>query len=444
MNRIGKEMQDKKTLRRRNLLLDGLITGILVGLVITAYRLGITWISGWVRWLLTQAAISPEKVLLYIGVMIAMGAAVGLCIKNAPLISGSGIPQVSAQLSGRLEARWTNVLPFKFIGGILTLGGGLTLGREGPSVQLGAAMGQAFGEIARRPPEERLFLISCGGAAGLASAFNAPVAGLVFALEELHRNFSPAVLVSASAAAFAGAFVSAGVFGSAPVLPVTGGISLPLQYYWIIILLGVVTGLSGVLFNRCILWGKALYAKLNARWRPAWLWCCIVPFFLSAACCLAFPVLFGSGEPMIFFAAGGNNPPVWQITVFYAMKLALLTLCFGSGLPGGIFFPLLVLGSLMGNAVGSALAEAGVMEAQYVVELALMAMAGHFSAIVRSPVTAILLVSEMTGSFAFMLPLGVVAMVSYGVAEFLHSTPIYESLQGLLPLTTPGENKSAA
>ncbi|MCR5347942.1 MAG: ClC family H(+)/Cl(-) exchange transporter [Fretibacterium sp.] len=422
--------------------MDGLATGVLAGLVITAYRLGIVQMSGWVHGLLTRAAESPGKALLYVGIMAAMGAAAGLCLKIAPLISGSGIPQVAAQLAGQLEARWQKVLPFKFLGGILTLGGGLTLGREGPSVQVGAAVGQAFGELARRPCEERQFLISCGGAAGLASAFNAPVAGLIFALEELHRSFSPAVLVSASAAAFAGAFVSAGVFGSAPVLPVTGGIHIPLQYYWILLLLGVLTGLSGVLFNRCILWGKALFARLSLRWRPAWLWCGIVPFLIVAAACLAFPPLFGSGEPVIFFAAGENNPPLWQLTAFYVSKLALLTLCFGSGLPGGIFFPLLALGSLAGNAAGSALAGAGLMESQYIVAMALMAMAGHFSAIVRSPVTSILLVSEMTGSFSFMLPLGVVAMVSYGVAELFQSVPIYESLQSLLPLSGSGDEKS--
>ena len=442
MNLITREMRNRKHLRL-NLLIDGLMIGVLVGWVITAYRLSIAWAGEWVRGLLAGAGSVPGA-FLYLSVMLVMGVGAGLCLRLSPLISGSGIPQVSAQLAGRLRARWQSVLPFKLIGGVLTLGGGLTLGREGPSVQVGAAVGQAFGDLVRRPVSERRFLISCGGAAGLAAAFNAPIAGVVFALEELHRNFSPVVLISATAAAFAGVFVSATVFGVAPVLQVVGNIVLPLKYYWSVIVLGVATGLSGVLFNRCILWGKALYARFNALRQPAWLWCGIAPFALVAAVCCAFPALSGSGEPMIFFAASGNNPPLWQLAAFYAAKLALLTLCFGSGLPGGIFFPLLVLGSLVGNALGTALASAGLMEPQYVVALALMAMTGHFSAIVRSPLTGILLVSEMTGSFAFMLPLGIVAMISYGVAERLHSTPIYESLQRLLPLSKRGGMKSLA
>ena len=127
--------------------------------------------------------------------MVLMGAAAGLCAKFAPLISGSGIPQVSAQLAGRLQVPWRRVLPGKFIGGLLTLGGSLTMGREGPSVQIGASVGQAFGDLARRPLSARNFLISSGAAAGLAAAFNAPIAGVVFAMEELHKSFSGVVLV---------------------------------------------------------------------------------------------------------------------------------------------------------------------------------------------------------------------------------------------------------
>ena len=333
---------------------------------------------------------------------------------------------------------WQDVLPFKFLGGLLTLGGGLTLGREGPSVQIGAAVGQGFAELGRRPFTERKFLVSSGAAAGLAAAFNAPIAGVVFALEELHRNFSPVVLVSATAAAFAAVFTAGTVLGIRPVLLVKGRDILPLGYYGLLIALGIVTGLSGVLFNRCILWGKSLYARLRLHWA----WCGLLPFALTAAACLLCGELFGSGEPMIFYAMGENPSPGILIGL-YAAKLALLALCFGSGLPGGIFFPLLVLGSLVGNVFGQAAASAGLMEPQYVSSLALMAMTGHFSAIVRSPLTGILLISEMTGSFAFMLPLGLVAMTAYVVAEGFRSEPIYESLQKRLLSSAASDHERA-
>ena len=428
MDPIVKEVRNRGHLRL-HLLVEGLVIGLLVGLVITAYRLGISMTGKLLRALLAGARGSAGELALYVGVMLLLGVLAGLCYKLAPLISGSGIPQVSAQLAGRLKVRWQSVLPFKFLGGLLTLGGGLTLGREGPSVQIGAAVGQGFADLAGRPLTERKFLVSSGAAAGLAAAFNAPIAGVVFALEELHRNFSPIVLISATAAAFAAVFTAATILGAHPVLHVKGLDPLPLEHYGLILVLGVVTGLSGVLFNRCILRGKALYARLRLHW----VWCGLLPFALTAAACLAHGELFGSGEPMIFYAAGDNPSPTILIGL-YAVKLALLVLCFDSGLPGGIFFPLLVLGSLLGNAFGQAAALAGLVEPQYVMPLALMAMTGHFSAIVRSPLTGILLISEMTGSFAFMLPLGVVAMTAYVVAEAFRSEPVYESLQSLLPL----------
>lgn len=427
MDQTLREVRGRSHFRLR-LLIDGLIIGVVAGGVITAYRLGISTVSGWLHALLGSAG--EGRVLPYLCLMVLMGAAAGLCTKFAPLISGSGIPQVSAQLAGRLRVPWWRVLPGKFIGGLLTLGGGLTMGREGPSVQIGASVGQAFGDLARRPLSARNFLISSGAAAGLAAAFNAPIAGVVFAMEELHKSFSGIVLVGATAASFASAFVGASIMGFQPVLHVAGHELLPLRDYWLILLLGAATGLSGVFFNKCILWGKALYGRLRLPWYAKG----ILPFALTAGFCLALPELFGSGEPMIFYPTEANPAPEHLIAL-YGLKLLLLVLAFGSGLPGGIFFPLLVLGSLVGNAMGQLAVAAGVLEPEFVLTLTLMAMTGHFSSIVRSPLTGILLISEMTGSFAFMLPLGIVAMTSYTVAELCHSTPVYESLQRLLPVS---------
>lgn len=427
MDQTLREVRGRSHFRLR-LLIDGLIIGVVAGGVITAYRLGISAVSGWLHALLGSAG--EGRVLPYLCLMILMGAAAGLCTKFAPLISGSGIPQVSAQLAGRLRVPWWRVLPGKFIGGLLTLGGGLTMGREGPSVQIGASVGQAFGDLARRPLSARNFLISSGAAAGLAAAFNAPIAGVVFAMEELHKSFSGVVLVGATAASFASAFVGASIMGFQPVLHVAGHELLPLKDYWLILLLGVATGLSGVFFNKCILWSKALYGRLRLPWYAKG----ILPFALTAGFCLALPELFGSGEPMIFYPTEANPAPE-RLIALYGLKLLLLALAFGSGLPGGIFFPLLVLGSLVGNAMAQLAVAAGVLEPEFVLTLTLMAMTGHFSSIVRSPLTGILLISEMTGSFAFMLPLGIVAMTSYTVAELCRSTPVYESLQRLLPVS---------
>lgn len=423
-----RELSNRSRLRL-NLLGQGLVIGLIVGVIITLYRLGITFVSTQILKILGKPADSPLRVPLYLITMALMGVLAGLCFKLAPLISGSGIPQVSAQLSGRLRPGWKNVLPFKFIGGLLTLGGGLTLGREGPSVQIGAAIGQGFGEVFKRPLTERRYLISSGASAGLAAAFNAPIAGAVFSLEELHRNFSPRALISAMVAAYTASFTSSWVMGQRPVLHFEHVQHLPLRFYGYVVLVGVVTGLSGILFNKAILFFKKIYAKLKLHWALTG----VVPFMIVAVAVLILPELFGSGEEMIFLPLHGN-PDSSRLALFYVLKLLLLVICFGSGLPGGIFFPMLVLGSLTGNVIGSLLNQAGLIEPRYILVLSLMAMAGHFASIVRAPMTGILLVSEMTGSFSNMLPLGIVAVVAYVIAEFCKSEPIYESLQDLLPI----------
>ena len=126
MDQTAREVQGRSHFRLR-LLIDGLVIGSVVGGVITVYRLGISAVNGWLRALLGSAVEGGP--FPYLCLMVLMGAAAGLCAKFAPLISGSGIPQVSAQLAGRLQVPWRRVLPGKFIGGLLTLGGGLTMGR---------------------------------------------------------------------------------------------------------------------------------------------------------------------------------------------------------------------------------------------------------------------------------------------------------------------------
>ena len=337
MSRILQEFEGLKHVRMK-LLIGGLAVGIGSGLVITTLRLCIVTMNGWMRGLLALAEEDTTGILAYVAVMALLGAAVALCSRLAPLTGGGGIPQVAAQLSGRILMQWRRVLPAKFLGCLLTLGSGLTMGRLGPSVQLGAVVGQACGELAGRPLSERNFLLSSGAAAGLAASFNAPIAGVVFALEGLHKSFSPIVLAGSTAAAFASAYIAASIMGIQPVLRIAGHELLPLGCYWLIVPLGLATGLSGVLFNRCLLWSKALFGRMKLPWYLNG----VVPFALTAAFCLMSPELFGNGEPMIFYPMG-VNPPWGHLLRLYGLKLFLLALAFGGGLPGGIFFPLLFL-----------------------------------------------------------------------------------------------------
>ena len=263
---------------------------------------------------------------------------------------------------------------------------GLMLGREGPSIQLGAMIGKAVSKFFKRIKTEERFLLTCGAAAGLSAAFNAPLAGIMFALEEVHKNFSTSALVSVMCASLTGDFLSRQIFGLSPSLHFTLEISLPLnQYAWLLVL-GVVTGLLGLWLPQVIGGGHVLVNYLNSE-----------------------QLVLGT------------------LIVLLVVKFVFSLLSFGSGAPGGIFFPLLILGSLIGAIFGQIAIMCGIADI-YFVNFVIFAMAGFFAGIVRAPITGIVLIAEMCGTLKLLLPIAIVSFIAYIVANSLGNEPIYESL----------------
>ena len=187
----------------------------------------------------------------------AVGSGLGLWLvrRFAPETAGSGIPDLKSVVMGEKQLGWQRVLPVKFLAGVLGIGGGLTLGREGPTVQMGGATGIMVSTWfkVKRGEGERKALISAGAAAGLAAAFNAPLAGLIFALEELNGSFTPVVFVASFLAAVTADVVCRVVTGETPVFTLHGMPGPSLHALPVALVLGAVAGLGGVLFNRSLL-----------------------------------------------------------------------------------------------------------------------------------------------------------------------------------------------
>lgn len=207
------------------------------------YRVALEKAGLLLNYIYSVISIKPILILPWIISLIIIGYIVGLMVKAEPMISGSGIPQVEGVLLRKLDMTWWKVITGKFLGGVLSIGSGLSLGREGPSVQLGSAIGQGFSKIFKRINVEEKYLITSGASAGLAAAFNAPLAGAMFALEEVHKNFSPLILLSALSSALSADFIASGFFGLKPVFNFGNLASLPLQFYLYIILLGIILGI---------------------------------------------------------------------------------------------------------------------------------------------------------------------------------------------------------
>ena len=414
---------------------EGFLVGAVAGLVVLLYRIILEYAGKGMNKVLEYARQEPLAAVLWFVALFIIACVVGKLVKYEPMISGSGIPQVEGEMMGKLNQVWQRMLPAKFLGGFLSLFSGLSLGREGPSIQIGAMTGKAISQTLDRGKTEEKYLITCGASAGLAAAFHAPLAGVMFSLEEIHKNFSVSVLISVMTASITADYISSQFMGFQPVFQFDVGMEMPPQYYWHIVILGILLGIMGAFYNKMTIWVQSLYFKakwLNETTRL------FIPFLLAGILGLVMPQILGSGHPLIDMAAEGNMM-LTSLLILFVAKFLFSLICFGSGAPGGIFFPLLVLGALLGGAYSNFAVQYMGLDASYISNMVLLAMAGYFTAIVRAPITGIILIFEMTGQASQMLSMSLVSIVAYLVASALKSEPIYESLLSGL-LKRRGEN----
>ncbi len=415
--------------RRENLkyklILEGAIVGLIAGFVMVLYRLLTELIFSRAKEIYSWAGDNVWRIVSVFAILIILGFIVGKMVKREPMIAGSGIPQVEGILSRNLKMNWFKILIYKFLGGIIVIGSGLSAGSEGPSVQMGASVGQGFSKLFKRINIEEKFLITAGASAGLSSAFNAPLSGAIFALEEVHKNFSPLVLMSAMTSSLVADFVLKAILN--PGLSLDFGVSMPtldLKYYWALILLGIVIGIGGAIFSKGIVIMQAMYNKMVKV--PTYIKT-IIPFVCTGIVALTLPELLGGGHSLIMSLPNGHYTILFLL-VLLVFKFLFTIVCFGSGVPGGIFLPLLVLGGIVGDIFGIIFCQVMGLPHIFILNFIILAMAGNFASSVKAPITGMVLIMEMTGSFEHLLALAVVVIVSYITSGILKMEPIYETL----------------
>ncbi len=403
---------------------EGLLVGGIGGFVVVLYRMALDVAGDWLDEILAYAGQTPWRMAGWFLVLGALAWLVSRLVSWEPLISGSGIPQLEGEMAGKLEQKWYRVLPAKFLGGFLCLLGGLALGREGPSIQLGAMAGKGISRGLDRGKTEEKFLLTCGAGAGLSAAFHAPLAGVMFSLEEVHKNFSVSALLSVMTASLTADFLATAVLGTDSIFQFTITRELPVHFYWMVLGLGVILGVLGAFYNWFTLKVQSLYDRatfLNSTGKI------LIPFFCAGILGFTAPELLGSGHDLIEKLTSVDM--LLGTAVFLLVGRFLFSaVSFGSGAPGGIFFPLLVLGGYMGGIFAMAGIRLWGLDPVFLNNFVLLAMAGYFAAVVRAPLTGIILIFEMTGTLTQMLSLSVVSIVAYVTATLLGSRPIYESL----------------
>ncbi len=355
----------------------------------------------------------------------AAGIAASLVRRLSPQSAGSGIPHVEAVLNGLLPQAPFRMIPVKFIGGALAIGAGLALGREGPSVHMAATMGHLVGKIVRRNWPDCRVLLAAGAGAGLATAFNAPIAGGIFVLEELVRRFELRVAIAALGASATAISVSRAILGDAPDFHLGTLVAPSLAIRPLYFVLGAFAGVLAVVYNRVLLQTMATFDRLD-HWpieiRAALIGACV------GALAWVLPDLVGGGDPITERTLLGAGT-LTVLPMVFLLRLALGAVSYSAGTPGGLFAPLLVLGAQFGLFFGLACQLAFPSLSIQPEGFALVGMAALFTGVVRAPLTGIVLATEMTADVTMLLPmLGACAMAML-TPTLLKDPPIYDSLR---------------
>ncbi|WP_051774356.1 ClC family H(+)/Cl(-) exchange transporter [Streptomyces sp. NRRL S-237] len=357
----------------------------------------------------------------------AVGAAVACAIaQRVPHAAGSGIQHVEAVWRQEAEARTAWLLPAKFIGGLIAIGSGLVLGREGPIVHMGAAIGSTAGRRGRLDPEDARMLHTALGGAGLAVAFTAPLGGLLFVCEEVTRTIRPRLVLLTLVGTVTAVAGSRIVVGDALVLPLSAVPAPPLWMLPVFLLSGMTAGALGTAYSTLVVRTLLVCDRLPR-----------VPLVARAAiigagvgALMAFdPLLTGGGDQLSERLLTGGGLTVAALLLCLAVRFVAGPLSYAAATPGGLFAPLLALGALWGTLTHALAAPLLPDGAAGAATFAVVGMAAMFTGVVRAPLTGAVLVVEMTGSGALLLPLLTACFAATVTADRLGSEPIYDTLR---------------
>ena len=399
------------------------ITGVLTG----AATIGFVELINLVQWLAIGSTAWPLRVIPHLHwyhvLLVPMigGAIVGPLVRFfAPEAEGHGVPEVIEAVmmrGGRIRKR---VATIKSLASALTIGTGGSVGREGPVVQIGAALGSTLGQLLRLPAEQIKTLAACGAAGGIAAVFNAPIAGAFFALEVITGNFampafSPVILSSVLATV-----VSRAYFGDHPAFIVQPYKLESVVEIAVYIGLGLFCGIVAAAFVWTIDKLETLAPRLPIPklWRPA------AGGLLLGAMIVPFPYLYGVGYGTMDAALSGTLP--WHVlALLIPIKILATSLTLASGGSGGVFLPSLYIGSVAGGLYGVAVHSLLGPQAAGSGAYALVGMAGVLAAATHSPITAMILLFEVTGDYKIILPVMIVVTLATIVGRALKEDSLY-------------------
>ena len=404
-----------------------LLTGLLIGVVGGAFRLAldksddlrnvlVAWAHAWpfLGWLAPLA-------------LATLGAVVArlMVLRIAPEAEGSGVQRVEAVFSGEVKPATHGIVLVKFFGGLLAIGSGLALGREGPTVQMGASLSALASRYLVRHEQDKRIIEAAGAGAGLAVAFNAPIGGSVFVFEELTSSFTPWLLVATLAAATCAVWTMRLILGSHPDF-VVRHVSLTAAWDgWPFLVMGMMLGVVGAFYNSSII---ALLRVCDRLIRiPTTQRAAFIGATIGLTAWFA-PAMVGGGDNLTQ-AVLFDHYTMAALAGIFVLRFFLGPWSYAAGTPGGLFAPMLLLGASFGALFGKLLNQFLPSLGITPVACAVVGMATLFTACVRAPLTGIVLTVEMTGRGDLTVALLGASLVAMVTTMLLGSEPIYETLK---------------
>lgn len=402
------------------------VCGILVGIIVGLYTKFANLLIGWSKDVYILVRNNPAWTPLFLFGLVVIALLCYFLLKVTPECKGSGVPRTEGVLRGILTFRWLRVLLTTIASSLLTYFGGLSLGSEGPSIQIGATTAQGACRLLKCRMAWTRYIMSAGSGTGLAVAFNAPLTGIIFVIEEVQKKVTPMLLLTA------GCSVTVGVLTSNAIAQLWGGTGYLFDFgafpdkfaignIWMLVVLGIVIGLASVGFNYVIINSQKIIPKKIPQWAKL-----IFAFLLCGGVGLALVDTVGGGHSLIMNIGNGNFV-WWMLLVILLVKLVLIPISVNSGATGGLFIPMLTIGALIGGLFGNLFQLAGLDTTLFKL-LIVISMSAFFGASVRTPVTAMVLVMEVTGSFHSFLFTGITIFIATLVAEFFKVPPLYDAL----------------
>jgi H+/Cl- antiporter ClcA len=333
-----------------------------------------------------------------------------------------------------------------FAASLLSIFMGLSIGAEGPSVLIGSAVGDGVSSSLRRDEMIRRYQITGGACAGLAVASNAPLTGMVFAFEEAHKRFTPEVFICAFSSVIFGMLTRTAIYGAFGMKIQSSFHSyvfndMPAYYYGYVMLVGIMCGLLGTFFHQACLFMRRIFRKIQAKdIRIAHGIRIMIAVLLGGAVSMLAAGVMGGGHELIesMGTKGGLTelvtesvfglPIAWTLLIILVLKLSITTVNVGAGLPCGIFIPIIAIGACLGGVFNRTLLYIDASFAPYCDLLIMICMAAFFAAVIRAPITAIVMICEFTGSFAALLPVIIAVCIGYCIGEMSRTEGIYEEL----------------